>query len=379
MSEERLARVLARLQSLPSIALPTDYPRPSGANKLVEAAHTAVFSEETSLNLLKLVLYDDREGAGEDEGKDSDSEQRQGRPSAFHLLLSAFVVLLHRYTGDNDIVIASSSETATDPLLLRVRVEPSDPFWAIVKRVQQVEKEAEEDAVPFDSVVDALKSAKNSTYDEARPLFRVRFFDESDDLHEHFIRSTSVTSDLTIFIARPSVSSSRNSYAPRVSLRILYNSLLFTSFRITCIIDQLSSFLKAVSSSPTSPVGATPLLTSAQRERLPNPTADLHWCDWKGAITDVFTRNAKQWADRPCVVQYLPVSGFNQVQEKQVFTYGHIRKASNILAHHLIKNGIKREDVVMVYAHRSVDLVVAVMAVLKAGATFSVIGADAHA
>ncbi len=150
--------------------------------------------------------------------------------------------------------------------------------------------------------MDALKSAKNSTYDGARPLFRVRFFDESDELQEQFIRSTSLTSDLTIFIARPSVSSSRNSYAPRVSLRILYNSLLFTSFRITCIIDQLSTFLRAVSTSPISPVGSTPLLTSAQRERLPNPTADLHWCDWKGAITDVFSRNAKQWPDRPCVV-----------------------------------------------------------------------------
>ncbi len=199
MSEARLARVLGRLQSLPSIALPTDYPRPSGANKLVEAAHTAVLSEETSLNLLKLVLYDDREQEGEEEGK----EQSQGRPSAFHLLLAAFVVLLHRYTADNDIVIASSSATATDPLLLRLRVEPSDPFWAIVKRVQQVEKEAEEDTVPFESIVDALKSAKNSTYDEARPLFRVRFFDESDELQEQFIRSTSLTSDLTIFIARP--------------------------------------------------------------------------------------------------------------------------------------------------------------------------------
>ncbi len=61
-----------------------------------------------------------------------------------------------------------------------------------------------------------------------------------------------------------------------------------------------------------------------------------------------------------------------------IFSYGNIRKASNILAHHLIKNGLQREDVVMVYAHRSVDLVVAVMAVLKAGATFSVIGANDH-
>ncbi len=35
--EERLAQNIARLQNLPSISLPTDYPRPVGGNKLVEA------------------------------------------------------------------------------------------------------------------------------------------------------------------------------------------------------------------------------------------------------------------------------------------------------------------------------------------------------
>jgi len=61
-------------------------------------------------------------------------------------------------------------------------------------------------------------------------------------------------------------------------------------------------------------------------------------------------------------------------QTSVIYTYGQIRRAANTLAHHLIAGGIQREEVVMVYAHRSVELVVAVMAVLKAGATFSVIG-----
>lgn len=56
-----------------------------------------------------------------------------------------------------------------------------------------------------------------------------------------------------------------------------------------------------------------------------------------------------------------------------MFTYKHINKSSNVLAHHLVKHGVQRGEVVMVYAHRGVDLVVAVMGVLKAGATFSVI------
>jgi L-aminoadipate-semialdehyde dehydrogenase len=44
------------------------------------------------------------------------------------------------------------------------------------------------------------------------------------------------------------------------------------------------------------------------------------------------------------------------------------------LAQALIRGGINVEDVVIIYAYRAVELVVAIMAVLKAGATFSVIG-----
>jgi len=55
------------------------------------------------------------------------------------------------------------------------------------------------------------------------------------------------------------------------------------------------------------------------------------------------------------------------------FTYKQINEASNIFGHLLVKSGIQMGDVVMIYSHRSVDLVVAVMGILKAGATLSVL------
>ncbi|KAF9459773.1 alpha-aminoadipate reductase Lys1p [Collybia nuda] len=365
MAEERLERVLSRLQNLPSISLPTDYPRPSGANKLIEAAHLAQLSEQTSLSLLKLALYSENEESDED-----DDESDAKRPSAFHLLLAAFTVLLHRYTGDTDVVIGSSSAAVRDPLVLRFSIDPTDPYWAVVRRVQQVETEAETDALPFDVITNALNSGKEDGLEG--PLFRVRFFDETDEPKDNFIRSTSLSSDLTIFVTRPPAST-RSSLAPRISLRILYNSLLFTSARISSIIEQLSVLLRKVSSNPLAPVGSIPLLTPSQRAKLPDPTGDLNWCGWKGAITDIFSRNARQWPDRPCVIQSIPAVSLSDTQETIAYSYDSILRASNVLAHHLIKEGVQREEVVMVYAHRSVDLVVAVMAVLKAGATFSVI------
>jgi L-aminoadipate-semialdehyde dehydrogenase len=368
MATDRLARVLARLANLPSISLPTDYPRPTGANKVIEAAHLAELSDQTSLSLLKLALYTENEDDDEDE---QDSSIK--RPSAFHLLLAAFSVLLHRYTGDTDLVIGSSSPSSRHPLVLRLSVDPTDPYWAVVRRVQQVEAEAESDVIPFETITRALNKNKDETLDGSNPLFRVRFFDETDELKESFIRTTSLTSDLTVFVTRPPASA-RASLAPRISLRILYNSLLFTSTRITYIIEQLSVLLRKVSSNPLVPVGSIPLLTPRQNAKLPDPTADLNWCDWKGAITDVFSRNARQWPYRPCVIQSFPAATLDEPQEKQAYSYSTIRRVSNILAHHLLQGGIQREEVVMVYAYRSVELVVAIMAILKAGAIFSVIG-----
>ncbi|TCD68695.1 putative NRPS-like protein biosynthetic cluster [Steccherinum ochraceum] len=365
MDKDRLARVVNRLQNAPSISLPTDYPRPIGGNRLVEAAVHTDLSDQTCNSLLKLALFDEHEQDAEDDAGTGNT------PSAFHLLLAAFAVLLHRYTGDTDLIIGSSSSSAQNPLVLRIGVDPSDPFWAVVRKVQQVEKEAEDDKLPYEQIVRAIGKDKSDASEGTRPLFRVRFFDETDS-PETFLRSTNLTTDLTVFVGRQQ-ESSRAALTPHISLRILYNALLFTQSRISTIVDQLSVFLRKIASNPLSPVGSVALLTPAQRGRLPDPTGDLHWCDWKGAITDIFSRNARQWPDRPCVIQSLPVDDTSIPQQRRTFTYGAIRRASNILAHHLIQRGVQREEVVMVYAYRSVELVVAVMAVLKAGATFSVI------
>jgi len=371
---DRLAGVVARLQNLPSLSLPTDYPRPTEGTRLIEAAHVADLSAQTASSLMRLALYTEDGDEDEDNDEDADDKiQTQHPPSAFHLLLSAFVVLLHRYTGDTDIVIGSSSATVREPLVLRLAIDPSDPFWAVVRRVQQVENEAEANAVPFDT----LRKALSKGSEEAAPLFRVRFFDETDQVKDpHFIRTTQLTSDLTIFITRPPTTTTRTSLAPRISLRIIYNSLLFSQRRISYIIEQLSVLLRKVSLNPLAPVGSVPLLTPSQSSSLPVPTVDLDWCGWKGAITDIFSSNARSYPDRPCVIQGIPtVHRLEEAAQSSVtYTYGQIRRAANMLAHHLLAGGVQREEVVMVYAHRSVELVVAVMAVLKTGATFSVIG-----
>jgi len=101
---------------------------------------------------------------------------------------------------------------------------------------------------------------------------------------------------------------------------------------------------------------------------LPDPTADLHWSDFAGSIQDIFAENATKYPDRICVVE-TPSS----TSPQREFTYWQLHQASNLVAHRLLQDGIQRGDVVMIYAYRGVDLVVAVLGTLKAGAAFSVV------
>ena len=101
---------------------------------------------------------------------------------------------------------------------------------------------------------------------------------------------------------------------------------------------------------------------------LPDPTADLHWSQFEGAIHDRFADNANRYPERTCVVETA-----SRTAPHREFTYQQIHEASNLVAHHFLQHGVERGEVIMIYAYRGVDLCIAILAVLKAGATFSVV------
>ena len=92
---------------------------------------------------------------------------------------------------------------------------------------------------------------------------------------------------------------------------------------------------------------------------LPDPTVDLDWSGYIGSIQSHFQENAKKHPDRICVVETK-----SSESPERSFTYRQICEAANILGHHLQNAGVQHNDVVMIWAHRSVDLVVAIMGTL---------------
>lgn len=362
---------------------------------MVEAQEKRELDDRTASSLVRLAMFEQEEDEttadDDDDEEEADAENSQqaahARPTPFHLLLSAFVVLLHRYTGDADIIVATSSPSSPSPLLLRIKLDPADSFWSVVKQVQFVEKEADSDKIPFEDIVQAFRARQEPVEGgpPPAPLFRVRFFDEMDETEHRFLQSTSLTSDMTILVTGSSSDSNgngmassastltpsllRSSLLPAISLTLSYNSLLFSHARVTFTLDQLTHLLHHASLHPLDQIGNISLVTAKQRKVLPDPRADLEWTGYRGAITDIFSANAQRFPDRPCIVESVEDSA-----EQRVYSYSTIDRASNVLAHALVSGGVEREDVVTVYSTRNVDLVVAVMGILKAGATFSVIG-----
>jgi L-aminoadipate-semialdehyde dehydrogenase len=253
--------------------------------------------------------------------------------------------------------------------LLKLDVASEHTFFDVLKQVIEREEEAATDAIPISRIVDAIKPEG--------PLFRVRFFDSTVVDHDP---TTSLTTDLTLFLlASPSdTPATRTAVAP-LHLRLAYNSLLFTQSRVVALLESIVQLISSAATlGPAHPLGAIPLRTPTQTATLPDPTADLDWCGFVGAIPDIFSANAKAHPDRVCVIQSELAEGQTVMdgpsRGRRVFTYRQVDEASNVLAHALIKNGLEKGEVVMVYAARSVEMVVCVMGILKAGGVFSVVG-----
>ncbi|KAJ1971603.1 large subunit of alpha-aminoadipate reductase [Dimargaris xerosporica] len=377
--DDRLARWHQRLLRPTELVLPTDYPRPSPM-KVVEASHTFALPDAASYAVLQLSL-----------AHASPLSPKPGATPAspYIVLLAAFAVLLNRYTSEEDIVIGSSSDTA-NPLVLRLTVKPEQTFMDVIDMVQRVEQEAIMDEVPFASL---LASLTGKAHDHNGPapappsFFRARFFNQTDTTADTLDQTISTNTDITVFITQQSTASLRQ-LLPTMQITISYNQVLFSADRIHHICDQLAQVLQASArvaqaleahrSNPSLPapkdtaVGAIDMVTTRCRQVIPDPVAPLNWSEWPGAITSVFAQNARSFPTRPCVVENVLVPGSTASVER-TFTYQQVFNAARLLAVYFLKQGIRREDVVAIYAYRGVDLAIAIMGVLMAGATYSVI------
>lgn len=163
-----------------------------------------------------------------------------------------------------------------------------------------------------------------------------------------------------------------------IEIKIAYNSVLFTRDRIDEILAQLRCIFNTVTASPQIKLEELSLVSdrAEQLSVLPNPAEQLgKWEDWPGAIHRIFIKNARQHPERLCVTEAIDKMESNGTisQSERHFSYEKIARGALTVAKTLINKGLKRGDVCVIYAYRGVELVIAIVGVLMAGCTFSVI------
>ncbi|MBW4592042.1 MAG: amino acid adenylation domain-containing protein [Brasilonema angustatum HA4187-MV1] len=334
----------------PLLELPTDYPRPpvqtfSGATKKFQ------IEEHLTSQLATL-------------------SQKSG-VTLFMTLLAAFAILLHRYSGQDDICIGSPFANRNrqecesligcfvNTLVLRTQIEDNPSFSQFLEQVRSVvwNAHAHQD-VPFEQVVEALQPERSLGYN---PLFQVVFVLENFSLDTLELPDISLTPEMV----------ERGTSQFDLSLSIWqtqkgligsweYNSDLFEADTIARMTLHFQTLLETIVSDPYQKVGELTLLTESQRHQLL-----VEWNDTQTnypqdkCIHQLFEEQVQRTPDAVAVV-------FGNQQ----LTYQQLNTQANQLAHYLRSLGVKADVLVGICVERSPLMIVGMLGILKAGGAY---------
>lgn len=295
----------------------------------------------------------------------------------YMVLLAAFQTLLYRYTGEDDIVvgspIANRQNSEIEPLIgffvntlvMRSDLSGDPTFRQLLRRIQKITLDAyEHQDIPFEMLVEELQPERSPGI---APLFQVLFVLQNAPRGELRLPNLTLTDmevssgathfDLTLQLEET---------APGMSGVIEYSADLFDEETIQRLFGHLQTLLGGVVANPDEHICALPLLTAAEKDRLL-----VQWNDTAAAtcpeerIHDLVAQQAARTPDALALT-------FGEQQ----LTYGDLNRRANRLAHHLQTLGVGADVVVAIMMARSVDMMVSVLAVLKAGGAYTSLNPD---
>ncbi len=294
----------------------------------------------------------------------------------FMTLLAAFKVLLHRYSGQEDVIvgspIANRPRAETEKLIgfflnnlaLRTDLSGEPSFRELLSRVRNAALDAYANQdVPFEKLLEELKLERDLS---RTSIFQVYFnlFSFSDRIElpdgrtisfvDAWLRSDEQLSkfDLTLYAGEGE---------KEIKLALVYNTDLFARDRMVEMLGQLKHLLSQIVDRPDENIGLYSLVTPSARAFLPNPTQPLP-APPAEAITTLFSQQARRRPKATAIVD-----------PHENWSYGDLDQRSNQLANCLRQSGIGKGDVVAIYGHRSAPLVWTILGVLKAGAAFVIL------
>ena len=289
----------------------------------------------------------------------------------FMTLLAVWQVLLHRHSGQEDIVVGSPVANRDQAALqnvigclvnnvaLRGNLAGNPRFTEHLAGLKRTTLDAfEHSELPFDVVVDGVSPQRSASH---APLFQVLFTLMSYATHApapaglstELIESDTGASrfDLTIELAE---------IGGRLRAAYEYATDLFDEATIARLHTHFESLLAAVVLDPSCRVRDLPLLGPAEQGLLLvdwNDTAVEH--DRGRCVHQLFERTAREKPDAIAVTD-----GFGTI------TFGHLDRRANQLAHLLLACGVAPGARVGICLDRSIDMPLALIAVLRCGAAY---------
>lgn len=312
---------------------------------------------------------------GEELKQALDDLSRREESTLFVTLLTAFMTLLMRATGQGDVVVGSPVsgrirvETEAliglflNTLALRARLSGDITFRQAIALVRSSFLDGlEHHEVPFERVVQDLDPERTLT---GHPLFEILFnftpnpprAMDLGGLRGSFEAPTPMRPQfsMTLFVLE---------WEGRLELRLHYKRELYSEQRMTMLLEQFEAILRQAVADADRQLGQLDLRTAGSMDILPDPTAPLSRPEQEPVVRSI-ARWAERTPDRPAVTQ----GGV-------ALTYAQFATRMTGLAKRLCAGGLRPGEVAAVLGPRCPGFIVAMAAVLRAGGVLLTLSLD---
>ncbi|WP_444997367.1 amino acid adenylation domain-containing protein [Aliikangiella sp. IMCC44359] len=355
LSGERLESELSywegQLSGIPAVhSLPLDKPRP-----VVQSVAGASLSQSLSLSL----------------SEELQTLSQSNDATLFMTLQTAFAVLLSRYSHESDIVmgtpIANRTHSSLSPLIgffvntlvLRNQIEGELSFNELLQQSKQMSLSAfEHQHLPFEMLVERLQPTRSFSH---TPLFQVMFVLQNNESSELSLPKLTLSAvENPHQVAKYDLTLSVKESPDGLLLNWEYCTDLFEADTIKRLTQSFEVLLQGLVAESDKPINQQSLLTEKEKQTLLlEQEQQVSAYPDDVCMHELFEKQVELTPD-----------AIVAVYEEQSLTYRELNKKANRLAHYLVEQGVKPDDLVGLYVERSLEMLVGLLGILKAGGAY---------
>src|SRR5262245_45793513 len=348
--ERQLAYWKGRLADPPTLNLPTDRPRP-----VVQSYRGAREPFQISHDLTQKL----------------GQVAREGNATMFMALLAGFNILLSRYSGQQDVIVGAPVANRTraevekligffvNMLAVRTEISNEQGFKDLLGRVREVTLGAyAHQDLPLEKLVEELHPTRDLS---STPLFQVTLTLQNAPREELKLRRLSLEG-LAIETLTTKFDLTLTFWEKVEGLHgeISYKSELFEAATIKRMVGHYQQLLETLAGNPSRAISKVQMLSRVEVHQL------LY--EWN--------ETGREYPERVSLHGLFETQALRNeeamalVAEDHQVSYGELNRRANQLAHYLRELGVKSEELVGLCAERSIEMVVGLLGILKAGAAY---------